>query len=218
MMWFRIPKEEAQQPQKGTYRDWKPLLSKEGKAQCVYCTIRESSFGGIRNYHVEHFRPKSLEEFKNLENDIKNLFHCCSICNSFKGSDWKSNPETANDCDLFYYDPSVKDYKEIFFISEENDFIVDGQCVSSKYMINKLFLNRPQLLLERKEKVFSERLLKLRNELNELAKKLISSGLSKTEKGSEFLNQTLDMLTQSGTRFSELRNSIPYSEDDIRRK
>ena len=60
MNWKRVPKEKSNQPAKGTYSDWKVDLSKEGFHQCVYCTITEHSFGGIRNFHVEHFKPKSV--------------------------------------------------------------------------------------------------------------------------------------------------------------
>jgi hypothetical protein len=72
MRWRRIPKEKYQAPQKGTYSDWKPQLAKEGFQQCVYCAVGEPAFGGFRNFHVEHYRPK--KKFAQLENDYANLF------------------------------------------------------------------------------------------------------------------------------------------------
>ena len=62
------PKEKTQQPTKGKYSDWKEILAEEGFNQCVYCAIPDACFGGIRNFHVEHYRPKS--KFKKLENNI----------------------------------------------------------------------------------------------------------------------------------------------------
>jgi 5-methylcytosine-specific restriction endonuclease McrA len=104
MNWRRIPKEKTVQPKKGRYSDWKEILAEEGFNQCVYCAIPDACFGGIRNFHVEHYRPKS--KFEKLENDIKNLFYACAICNTFKGDDWPGEPEK----DFFapcYPDPSL---------------------------------------------------------------------------------------------------------------
>jgi len=88
MNWKRIPKENTIQPEKGKYSDWKDILADEGYNQCVYCTIHEGSFGR-RNYHVEHYKPKGLKQFKHLENIITNLFFSCCICNCFKGDFWE---------------------------------------------------------------------------------------------------------------------------------
>lgn len=74
MNWKRIPKENSSQPSTGTYKDWKELLSVEGFHQCVYCSISEAEFGGIRNFHVEHYKPKSLPAFASLVNTYTNLF------------------------------------------------------------------------------------------------------------------------------------------------
>src|SRR5688500_18636223 len=106
---MRIPKEKTPPPESGTYQDWKALLADEGAHQCVYCAITEASFGGIRNFHVEHFRPKSL--FQDLVNAFKNLFYACAICNVFKGDDWKE--PCGEQHHMGYLDPSVVDYSDI---------------------------------------------------------------------------------------------------------
>ena len=59
MEWFKIFKENSVQPKTGKYSDWKEIIADECKHQCVYCALSESRFGGIRNFHVEHYRPKS---------------------------------------------------------------------------------------------------------------------------------------------------------------
>ena len=93
MKWFRIPKENSKQPKSGKYSDWKARIAEECKHQCVYCAISESRFGGIRNFTIEHYRPKKRPEFSHLVNDIKNLYLACPICNTFKGNDWPAEPK-----------------------------------------------------------------------------------------------------------------------------
>lgn len=149
MIWERVPKENTKKPSFGSsYKDWKEPISLEGFNKCVYCAIHEDNFGGIRNYHVEHYRPKSKDEFKDLINEMTNLYYACSICNCFKGDDWPEEPsENLENC--AYPDPSRTQYKEIFEI-DENTGIIQGVNTAAKYVLNKLNLNRPQLILERK--------------------------------------------------------------------
>lgn len=148
MYWFRIEKESAIQPAKGTYTDWKPILANESKNRCVYCSIHEAQFGGVRNYHVEHYKPKSRDEFKALENDITNLFYACCICNCFKGSAWPADPVNDHSISAFP-NPSVHDYSAILDVDDQTGEL-DSKYVAGIYLINKLYLNRPQLLLERR--------------------------------------------------------------------
>jgi len=158
MKWFRIPKELSVQPKVGGYRNWKEDLSVEGKNQCVYCTISANSFGGIRNFHIEHYRPKSENKFPELTNVFSNLFFACSICNSFKSDDWPNEPSDKYDNNS-YPDPSKIDYSDFLFWNKL--FLIDSEHYTGKYIIHKLFLNRPQLVLERKSYYLHE---KLKNE------------------------------------------------------
>lgn len=154
MNWKLIAKDKANQPVKGTYTDWKEQIAKECFFQCIYCSINEAQFGGIDHYHIEHYKPKSIERFKDLKNDICNLFYCCPICNRFKSNDW---PNDADDLDIICYpDPSEYNYSELFEISDD-DYKVNGKYVSTRYMTERLYLNRPQLLFERRETVLQQR-------------------------------------------------------------
>ncbi|UKB79560.1 HNH endonuclease [Chryseobacterium sp. MEBOG07] len=152
-MWKRIPKEVSTCPTEGIYSDWKPNLSVEGYHQCVYCFVSETYFGGIRNFHVEHYRPK--KKFEELTNDYKNLFYACSICNSFKSEDWPNEPNAEYDI-AFYPNPSVIDYSEIFEI-DANSFDITGNNFTSRYLVNRLFLNRRQLIVYRKSNFVEEK-------------------------------------------------------------
>ena len=155
MKWFRIPKESSSKPKTGIrYSDWKEDLSIEGKNQCVYCAIHVNSFGGIRNFHVEHYKHKAKDKFPELENEYSNLFFACSICNCFKSDDWPNDPSPKLDNNSFP-DPSKIDYSDFLFYRL---FLVKSKYFTGKYLIQKLFLNRPQLVLERKSFDLHEKL------------------------------------------------------------
>lgn len=164
MRWKLITKEPNFQPATGIYSDWKELLSKEASHLCVYCSIHESSMGGIRNFHVEHYRPKS--KFKNLINTFSNLFYACPICNVFKSNDWPHEPDGKNHLTVICYpDPSIINYADLF----EVDFatgLINGTCTSANYIKNKLYLNRPQLIIDRKLLILNDRVSKIINEIN----------------------------------------------------
>lgn len=209
MKWFRIPKEVSLRPLKGyRYSDWKEDLSIEAKGQCVYCAINNRSFGGIRNFHVEHYRPKSLPAFVTLEHDYSNLYYACSICNCFKGNAWPGEP--ADDFgNNSFPDPSKVDYSDI--LKEEFDFKLQSNYIAGKYIIQKMFLNRPQLVLERKRN-------KLTQELKtqfDITKNTLSKILNKEPKN-PLVNGYLSLLEATQLILEE-NNIEPYSADQIKR-
>lgn len=145
MNWRQIDKSKRIQ-NKGVYTTWKQQISEECFKQCVYCSIHENPWGGIDHYHIDHFRPKS--KFKTLKNDITNLYYSCPICNKFKSDDWQNEP---NSLDIICYpDPGDYNYSELFKIDTSNHKLI-GKYVASTYLINRLYLNRPQLVYERRE-------------------------------------------------------------------
>ncbi len=142
--WKRIDKTHSLKPQHGTYPDWKPQLADEGNHRCVYCAIGDKEFGGQRNFHVEHYKPKSKLEFAYLINDYDNLFYACAICNTFKSDSWF----LAKDGDwntIHYPNPSLYDYGEFFEISGDI-FTITGNHLVGEFLIQKLHLNRFQLI------------------------------------------------------------------------
>ncbi len=170
MRWFRITKEVTTKPTTGKYYwDWKEHLSTEGKEQCVYCAININTFGGIRNFHVEHYKPKSLPQFATLEHDFLNLFFACSICNCFKSNDWPNDPSDEFD-NHSYPDPSKHDYSSFLELDAQHN--ITSTYPSGKYIIHKLFLNRPQLVLERKAHSLHESLKIESQKLVEIVQKI----------------------------------------------
>ncbi|WP_151999504.1 MULTISPECIES: HNH endonuclease [unclassified Imperialibacter] len=213
MKWFRIPKESTTPPTSGSYQDWKPQLADEGRFQCVYCAIHENNFGGTRNFHVEHYRPKSIARFRHLIDDFNNLYYACSICNCFKGNDWPNDPPSNPSIPLVYYpEPSKMDYNKLFVVRE--DWIINGQSVAAKYLVEKLYLNRPQLILERRSKFLLNRLEKEVKHLQLLSRRISGSELSIELK--EFLYQkSVDMLSKAVSLLVQKESIRPYKAEDI---
>lgn len=208
MNWKKINKDKSRQPKSGTYSDWKELIAEECYFQCIYCSINEAQFGGIDHYHIEHYKPKSIDRFKFLENDIMNLFYACPICNRFKSKDW---PNDADDLDkICYPDPSQYDYSDLFHL-DLNTYKVHGKYISTRYMTERLFFNRAQLIYERREAILREKEGKLINLLDEL-------------RGKDEVKKDLDLITKVIDVIINLRNTLakrdkirPYKLAEIRK-
>lgn len=211
MRWRIVNKTPGFQPTVGTYSDWKGILAVEAQNQCVYCSIHENHMGGIRNFHVEHYRPKS--KFDNLTNDYSNLFYACPICNVFKSNDWPNDPPNQ-DLDIIYYpDPSIDDYSLLFDV-DFNLGLIKGKNTRAEYIVNKLYLNRPQLITNR-------RLLVLNDQLSRISP-LVSKWFSLLEKSTHPLSKTA--LTELGkwsldsmNLLLQLHKSIPYKVGDVKK-
>ena len=213
MRWRRIEKENSKQPEKGTYTDWKDQLADEGHNQCVYCAIHEGGFGR-RNYHVEHYRPKSRTEFKHLENDITNLFFACCICNSFKSDFWE---DPSDDLDNSAFpDPSIVDYSVLFELL--SDAKLQGKSVAGRFVVEKLNLNRPQLIVERRLISLLDRMeigiQAVSNLKDALIEKVKQTGEARAI---ELLSKLVDSYENLNLAQLEIRKSIPYTTADTKR-
>lgn len=205
MNWKLIKKDPEKQPKVGTYNDWKEQIAEECFHQCVYCSIHENPWGGIDHYHIDHFRPKSKKEFKHLINDICNLFYACPVCNRFKGDDWPGEPDNLEN--ICYPDPSRTDYKTIFQIDLSN-FTICSSYKSGNYLILRLYLNRPQLIFERRESFLKQKEKTLFAEVTEMLQNCDDN--SKLKKAISVMNAVHQHLQQ--------RNNIrPYKLAEIRK-
>ena len=212
MNWFRIEKENAVQPAKGSYKDWKEMLAEEGGHQCVYCAISENSFGGIRNFHVEHYRPKSIKRFEPRKNDIRNLYYACPICNTFKSDDWPNDPteDLSQEC---YAEPSVVNYAHLFLLTTTSEII--GKNVAARYMVEKLYLNRPQLIMERKQQQLLNNLKRTVQRLAGISKELVGSSDAIS---AEFLIEYIEICPKIMELWSEAERTILYKTEDVSRE
>lgn len=133
------------------YQDYKPRLREDFTYACAYCTIHEREWGGLRQFHVEHFRPKSL--FPELKTDYDNLLYACSVCNVFKSNDWPSDDPLQDG--VGYLNPCKQDYAEHFRNAAESGE-VEGMTPPANYMVEQLHLNRPYLIRLRAKRVAEE--------------------------------------------------------------
>ena len=191
MNWKLINKDPNNQPASGTFSDWKEQIATECFYQCVYCSINESQFGGINNYHIEHYRPKSI--FPKLENDICNLFYACPICNRFKSNDWPNDPDLNL---VSYPDPSKIDYSSLFDL--EDNFQIKGKYTASKYLVLRLFLNRAQLIMERREEIKIRIVTNLMKELSNLIDKIGEDDLKEANEAYKALNSIQNNIQKLG--------------------
>lgn len=77
------------------YKRYKPYIVKDFNKRCAYTDCPDSFFGGARNFHIDHIKPK--KKFPSLRNDYKNLVYSCSYVN-IKKSD--NEVELLDPCDI----------------------------------------------------------------------------------------------------------------------
>jgi hypothetical protein len=213
-MWTRIPKENSVQPKTGTYPAWKPLLRDEGYARCVYCFISDIDFGGIRNFHVEHYKPKSL--FQALENVFLNLFYSCPVCNVFKGDRFPDVPEPFDSAVLFYPDPSVHCYSDFLSLNNATGEI-EGQYLLSRFLIEAFHLNRAQLVVQRLIYIRFGELSRIYDACSQMVARLKTTSADNKHAATEFLLRVSSFLVEIGKLRHELDNLSRYdSNKDLR--
>ena len=205
MNWKQIDRDSRKQRQ-GEYSEWKQEIADTCFNQCVYCAINEGLWGGIDHYHIDHFRPHSIDRFKELINTITNLYYSCPICNRFKSNDWPNDPD---DLDIACYpDPSDHDYSELFGFDPTN-FSINGKNEAAKYIIIRLYLNRPQLIYERREQLLKLRAITLVDEVKQLNSKLENVIL---------LRKSTNLLADIANHLHLREKVIPYKLVDIRKQ
>jgi uncharacterized protein (TIGR02646 family) len=201
MRWVKINKSKSQNLPEKSYSHWKSELADEGAHQCVYCTIHDGQFGGERNFHVEHFRPK--EHFPQYTNSYRNLFYACGICNTFKGDAWPGNVN-ATLSNVGFVDPSKTDYNTIFSINP--DYTITARRIAPKFMIERIYLNRPQLQYLRWKEAIMERY--------KTAAGNISAGQIADPK---LAAKVIDCLSKIVGLLGEMDHTPPYTSVEIRR-
>jgi len=202
-----VPRE---QPDAGSYSSWKPPIAADCQQRCIYCGIHDSRYGGLDNYHVEHFRPKS--KFPGLEREIGNLYLACAICNRFKSNDWPRDPSPENS-EPSYPDPSSNDYNTVFKI-QPTDFQVTSDLVSGKYVVNRLCLNRVQLIIDRRYDSVNERIGDVRRHVPDLMDRLIERN---DDGAKNYLRELMNFLDELLSLTMRASNSSPYKFGDQKR-
>jgi len=185
-------------PKQKTYQAYKPYLRKDFRTRCAYCLIHEAHFGGLRNYHIDHFRPK--KRFPELILTYTNLYYACGLCNTYKGETWPS-PEQLQ-AGFEFGDPCKENLYEKHFQINERDGSLRALTKIGQYTKDHLRLDRRQLQRHR------YRLIEARQKCQELRSALLTPGLPSSWVASA--QQVLDQIER------ELFDpQPPYEEKDL---
>jgi len=212
MKWMLIKKNPNHNNKFRHYRLYKKILADEQDNHCVYCGLKDVRLGGIGIFHVEHYKPKSI--FLDLEHNYLNLFYCCPICNRFKGNDWPNDPDEHLSVPC-YPNPQETDYNTIFEWS--SDFRLFGNNPASVYIIEKLYLNRPQLIKERRFFSSLNKLNWMINEARNLMEKLEKSDDNMVEAVARENIKLTRAVVDSTQELIEAFLRSSYTENDIKR-
>lgn len=185
-------------PQFKSYEKYKPYLRKDFNYNCAYCSIHEGEYGSFHNFACEHFKPKSKIEFCNLQNDYDNLLYSCQTCNRLKSNIWPSDALIKNG--YFFLNPCEVDYDEHFEINEKN-FKLMPKSNAAIYMIEKIHLDRQQLILLRKMRFLKHKINEKFSNLNKL--------------GNNDIMRKIEELHKTFQDFDEIKY-IPLSEKDMK--
>lgn len=205
-------------PQHKKYKDYKCYLREDFVYRCVYCTIHENEFGGPRSYHVEHFRPKGVERFAHLITDYGNLLYACQVCNPFKGDAWPSDNPIEDG--KGFIDPCEYDYDEHFRLADGDELV--GLSGVGRYMVERLHLNRMQLIkLRRKrqgDEVAQQEALALIDETLDLVGLALSNSNISLEQRNKLEGKRVALQMQRATHIARWakRGEPLYDLDDYR--
>lgn len=212
--WKRIDKTRSLKPTQGTYQDWKPQLAEEAEGRCVYCAIFDAELGGQRNFHVEHYKPKSLPEFVSLKNDYDNLFYACPICNTFKSNSWF--PIKENDWDSSQYpNPALYNYGDFFEITTDV-FTITGNNVVGEFLIQRLHLNRFQLIYFRRYETSYDKLKEVADSIEPIVKQLEFLVENNIENAFKYYREIFEVFREINRLNQEKAKLSLYAPDELR--
>jgi hypothetical protein len=109
------------------YRDYKPFLRADFNKRCGYTDAPDYWFGGVTNFHIDHFLPHSIPAYLHLKTEYGNLIYTCSHINIAK----------SNDEGLFL-DPCDVNFNEHFWRNEYGEIVFNPESKHAKYMYYKL--------------------------------------------------------------------------------
>lgn len=204
-------------PHFADYRQYKPRLREDFRYCCAYCSVHENEWGGLRHFHVEHFRPKSL--FSQLITVYKNLLYACDVCNCYKGADWPSeDPLTVG---VGYLDPCQHDYDE-HFGDQPTPGLVEGLTSRARYMVERLHINRPHLVKLRQKRAQEEAIHRRFQQSCQEVLGMITCSLGDESLPSHVVRslaaaqEVIDLLLQEHQRWWKERREPAYDSGDLR--
>ena len=117
------------------YRSFKPYIAEDFNRRCGYTDCSDFWFGGINNFHIDHFKP--WKKNNQLKSSYSNLVYCCSYVNILKSDDEGT-----------YLDPCEVDYNAHFERDSNGNILPRNTSVEANYMYSKLklYLKRYQII------------------------------------------------------------------------
>jgi hypothetical protein len=105
--------------------------------RCGYCGVTEENAGAALT--VDHHRPRT----RGGTHQDENLVYCCPKCNEYKGSYWHETDPPF----IALLHPLRDDLST--HVVEREDGHLDGLTPQGEFLIQRLRLNRPQLVAYR---------------------------------------------------------------------
>ena len=122
------------------YSHNRPYVRADFEERCAYCLIHEVLRGGLENFEIDHFKPRA--RFPDELGNFYNLYYSCHPCNFVKRDQWP--PGDLIEGGIFFVDLFVDEAESHF--SRDSDGRLLGITAAGSYTIEKLRLNRPQLI------------------------------------------------------------------------
>lgn len=106
------------------YGSFKPYIREDFNKKCGYCDDSDIYSGGSRGFHIDHFRPHSIQKFLKLKETYSNLVYSCSYCNGAKSNEWKDINGFIDPCSSEYDKHVVRNDKgQIAYTTERGKYI-----------------------------------------------------------------------------------------------
>lgn len=149
---------------------------------CGYCGVRESDVGATLT--VDHHHPT----VHGGTNDDENLVYCCHRCNEHKGTYW--HEVQIPHIRLLH---PLEDNLTLHFREQQNNQLI-GETPEGTFYIQRLRLNRPQLVEHRRRKSADKKrydeIKELRQKIHDLQQELSQLNLSLQEILTEIDSET----------------------------
>lgn len=117
-----------------THHAYKKFLVRDFDNRCGYCDGSDVWHGGYKNFHIDHFAPKT--KFPDLKCTYTNLIYACPSCNSAKSDTWPSSSADENIVDeKGFLNPVSDDLNEHF---ERDDL---GNIIALTPIANDMAIN-----------------------------------------------------------------------------
>ena len=108
--------------------------------RCGYCGVSEENTGA--ELTIDHHRPQSHSG----GDEPGNLVYCCSKCNQYKGRYWHETDPPH----IRLLHPQRDDFRA--HLREEDKGELAGKTRYGSFLIQRLHLNRPELIAYRRKK------------------------------------------------------------------